>query len=226
MSSKILAKLDQLVASHSILQHPFYQAWSAGQLRVEDLAVYSWVYYPHVEAFPAYLETAKAKTSDPSVLQILQENYDEEIGVGYTYSHPELWLHFAKGLGVDRQEVLGALPIPEVQRGVETFRSLCSQSGVSALAALYAYESQQPEVACQKIKGLRQFYQIHDAQTLAYFEVHKDADVRHRAEEREALHRCLEQGASPDEIFQAAQAALDAHWGFLDGVCRQAGLAC
>lgn len=217
-----LSQLDQLIASHSILQHPFYQAWSAGQLKLDDLAIYAWAYYPHVEAFPGYIQLALEQTDDATLTTILQDNLREELDD----AHPELWLQFAAGLGVDRQEVIDAQPTPEVKQAIETFQRLCTQDAPSALAALYAYESQQPEVSCSKIKGLKEFYQIHDPQTLEYFEVHEEADIRHREEERLALQHCLEDGADPHELFEAAQAALDAHWLLLDGVCRQAGLAC
>ncbi len=223
-TNEVLQQLDQLIRTHSVLQHPFYQAWSAGQLTREDLAVYSWVYYPHVEAFPGYIELGLEKTKDEKVRHIMEENLQEELGD--PTPHPEYWLYFAQGMGMDRQEVLDAIPVPEVEQGINMFRKVCSESSVSALAALYAYESQQPEICTQKIQGLREFYQVHSPQTLSYFTVHETADIEHREEAREALAHCLDQGASPEEIFNAAQEALDAHWLLLDGVSRQAGLTC
>ena len=44
-----------------------------------------------------------------------------------------------------------------------------------------------PEIATQKISGLRQFYGITEPRALAYFAVHEEADVRHRAAWREWL---------------------------------------
>lgn len=221
---EVLEQLDKLIASHSILQHPFYQAWRSGSLSQEDLAVYAWVYYPHVEAFPTYLQKAIQHTTDSRVLSLLQENLEEELGE--PEAHTQLWLYFAEGIGINAQELEGALPLPEVERSIATFLQLCGQSTLSALAALYAYESQQPEVSKAKREGLREFYEIHDAQSLSYFECHEEADIRHRAQERRALRFCLEQGGETHELFESTQAALDAHWGLLDGVCRQAGIAC
>lgn len=223
-TQQVLKHLDQLIKSHSVLQHPFYQAWSAGQLTHEDLAVYSWVYYPHVEAFPRYIEEALKQTDDPFVRDILEENLREELGD--PIPHPEYWLYFAQGMGVDRQEVLDAMPVPEVDKAIGIFIETCKRDPASALSALYSYESQQPEICTQKIQGLREYYQVHSPQTLVYFTVHEAADVQHREEAREALAHCLEQGVSSETIFDAAQRALDAHWLLLDGVSRQAGLSC
>lgn len=47
-----------------------------------------------------------------------------------------------------------------------------------AVAAFYAYEAQVPELAAQKISGLRRFYSITEPRSLAYFAVHEEADVR------------------------------------------------
>jgi pyrroloquinoline-quinone synthase len=93
-----------------------------------------------------------------------------------------------------------------------------------ALAALYAYESQQPEVSRQKADGLQEFYGIDDPETLAYFEVHAETDIEHRQGERLALEYSLENGTSPEEILTSAAQALDSYWHLLDGICEEAGL--
>ena len=62
---EILDALDRLIASRSILNHPFYSAWSAGELTREQLSIYATLYYPHVAAFPAHIERAANLTDDP-----------------------------------------------------------------------------------------------------------------------------------------------------------------
>lgn len=221
---RILHQLDRLIDTHSVLHHPFHQAWSVGELRQEALAIYAWVYYPHVAAFPNYIERAMKWTQDPDIYHLLEENLEEELGE--PYAHHELWLQFAAGLGISRHEVLDAEPVPEVEQAVKIFRRLCDQGSAPALAALYTYESQQPELSASKIQGLREHYHIHDARTLAYFEVHQEADQRHREEARWALQQSIQAGTPSHVIFEAAQTALDANWNILDGVCHQAGISC
>jgi pyrroloquinoline quinone (PQQ) biosynthesis protein C len=79
-------------------------------------------------------------------------------------------------------------------------------------------------VSRQKADGLRKFYGIQDSRTLAYFEVHAEADLQHRAGEREALARCLDSGSTEDAILEAAGQTLEAYWGLLTGICKQAGI--
>ena len=222
MFSSVLRRLDQMIADHAALQHPFYQAWCAGELALHDLAIYAWAYYPHVEAFPQYLEIAIEKTHHESLRACLYNNWCEE--VGEPLPHHELWLRFAAGLGVHRQEVLGVQPLPDIAHAIETFRALCNQDTASALAALYTYESQQPDICRETIASLQCHYQIHDPQTLAYFTTHLEADIHHREEARHALQICLQLGTDSQALFEAAQSALDAQWRILNAISLQAGI--
>ena len=218
-----LNSLDRLVASRSILRHPFYVAWEQGTLTRDQLAAYARIYYPHVRAFPGYLRAAIAGADDPAVRAELEANLADELS--NPRPHAELWLDFAAALGLDRRAVEEAEPAPAATAAVDAFERLASRDAASALAALYAYESQQPEVSQAKQAGLRERYGVRDAAALAYFDVHATADVRHRQGERDALARCLDAGADPDALAGAAGEALDAYWTLLDGVCAEAGVS-
>lgn len=220
--AQALERLDGLVASRSILRHPFYQAWQAGELDRAQLATYARVYYPHVAAFPGHLEDALARATDPSTRTELAANLADERGE--PAAHPELWLDFAEGLGLGRAEVAAAAPIQEAQRMIDTLRACARGDTAGALAALYAYESQQPEVSETKRAGLEGHYGVADARATAYFAVHATMDREHRHGERAALGRCLDGGADPAAMLRAAEETLDAYWGLLDGVCREAGV--
>lgn len=215
-----LRRLDQLIQSRSILLHPFYVAWQRGTLTRDQLATYATVYYPHVASFPRYLQSAVDSAGDPVVRSELERNLADEIS--QPSAHNELWLDFAEGLGLDRHRVATAVPRAAAQEIVNTFDRLARSGTARALAALYAYESQQPEVARQKADGLRRLYGVDSASALAYFEVHAETDIHHRNGERRALWRCLAGGASPDAILDSAQQALHAYWGLLDGICEEA----
>lgn len=218
-----LNRVDRLIAARSILNHPFYQAWNAGELSADQLRSYARSYYPHVAAFPDYLRAAIAGTEDDSIRLELEDNLAEELSE--PKAHDELWLDFGEALGLSRDEVRAAAPRPTTDRTVAEFRDLTQGSTAAAVAALYAYESQQPEVSRTKSDGLCEHYGVDTHDGLGYFEVHAEADVRHRAGERQALGRCLEQGATEEETLAATERALDAYWGLLDGVCRECGVA-
>ena len=71
---EILRRLDALICSRSILLHPFYVAWNAGELTREQLATYARVYDPHVASFPKHLKTAANDADDPTVQEELEQN--------------------------------------------------------------------------------------------------------------------------------------------------------
>lgn len=216
--------LDELIQSRSILAHPFYQAWRRGELTRRQLATYASVYYPHVAAFPGYLERASDRANDPAVRAELADNLRDERGK--PAPHNELWLDFAEEMGADRAMVATATPTSAAARTVETFNTVTSGDTAGAIAALYAYESQQPEVAKEKLGGLRDLYAVTNPRALTYFEVHAEADVLHSEGERKAIESCLAAGASHEAVLISAGTALDAYWGLLDGICEDAGVAC
>ena len=220
-SNAVLDELDARIAAGSILGHPFYRRWSAGALTRQDLATYARVYYSHVAAFPEYLEAAAERAELPAVRAELLENLREERTE--PRPHAELWLRFAAAVGADPAAVLAATPAGAARRTVDQFRRLCGNGTAAALAALYAYESQQPEVSRQKMAGLREHYGISDAAALSYFSVHAETDQRHRAGERRALALCLEAADCAGEVLAAGQAALGAYWNLLDGVTEEIG---
>jgi pyrroloquinoline-quinone synthase len=221
-TEKILRALDDLIRQRSILQHAFYRAWQGGELACDQLATYSRVYYPHVAAFPRYLRNAINCTGDSVIRCALEQNLEDELT--NPAPHPELWLDFAAATGQEKEAVKCAEPVPKTAESIATFDRLTNRDIASGLTALYAYESQQPEVAAEKLRGLRDRYGIHRAQALSYFAVHATADLEHRAAERSAMGRCLNSGTSPATIMNAAEEALDAYWNLLDGVCEEAGL--
>lgn len=224
MRNDLMQPIEQAIAERHVLTHPFYQAWQRGELTLPALQDYTRQYYRHVAAFPTYLSALHSHTEDIPTRRVLLENLiDEERG---EVNHPELWLRFAEGLGVSRDEVLAASPEPEAEAIVATFRSICRDRSVAeGLAALYAYESQIPAVAETKIEGLKTHYGIAGDDALAYFTVHEIADVAHSAEERALLESHLDPANAPASE-QAAREALDALWNLLSGVCRRHNIAC
>ena len=121
-----------------------------------------------------------AESEDASIRRHILENLNDEEGVGYPASHPELWVQFAEGMGCTRAEVINAKARPAIAKVKETFFRHARSSFAEGLGALYAYESQVPEIATSKIEGLIKNYGITDEATLQFFKVHQTADVEHR----------------------------------------------
>ena len=218
-NEELLARMDAAIAEKSLLKHPFYQDWQAGKLSREALQLYAAQYYRHVEAFPKHLRVLAARTEGP-LHGLIQENLAEEENPAG--SHPKLWRDFAAAVGVGEDDITCCPALPGTQLVVQTFREICGDRTVAeAVAALYAYESQVPEIATTKIDGLKKFYGIDKAEDVAYFAAHEETDKAHRAAWRGWLEDHAE--GNEEEILATTNEALDALWGALDAVhCEKA----
>ena len=213
----VIAALEERIARYDLLCHPYYKAWTAGELTRDDLRQYATDYYHHVAAFPAYLSALHTRLEDGATRRAVLQNLCEEEIEGPP--HSQMWLDFAEGMGADRDAVRASKPMAEIAGLMHHFRRVASE-GVTAeaLATFYAYESQIPRIAKQKADGLAERYGA-DKRTCGYFALHQYADVEHAQVWRDLLTEEIE--AHPEQAQQALDAAEDAAkllWKVLDGM--------
>ena len=219
------SEIEAIIAEKSLLKHPFYQAWTMGTLTREDLAYYAQQYYQQESRFPRYVSAVHSNCPELKVRQVLLDNLThEEAG---PENHPELWLRFAESVGASRDSVTGAAANAKTASCVDTFSKLSSGSWQAGLAALYAYEAQQPAVAKTKIEGLKAKYGLDSKEALGFFQVHESVDVWHSDSEKQILlEQAAQNPALKDEIKTSVSAACDALNALLDGVCEARGIRC
>src|SRR6266436_5000873 len=150
-----LSRLDGCIRKYDLLCHPFYKAWSAGELTRQDLREYAEDYYHHVEAFPTYLAELGVRLEESELRRAVLANMSDEKGGEDLYgeplpAHSELWLAFVEGMGASRN-MRGHTPLPAIKRLVTSYHRVAQQgTPEEALAAFYAYESQVQRVAQEK----------------------------------------------------------------------------
>ncbi len=222
-SKEFFSALDKRIAKYDLLCHPFYKAWSAGELTTEDLREYAQDYYHHVKAFPTYLAEFAVRLEGGQMRDAVLANMADEKGVNSrgesdAVEHAELWLDFAEAMGASRS-LAQHQPIAEIGELMDHFHGVASQgTSEEALAAFYAYESQVPRVAEAKDQGLREMYGT-DAKGRGYFTLHATADVFHSRVWRNQLAKCVEANpASAEGALVAAENAAKALWRALDGI--------
>ena len=218
------AELDARIAKFDLLCHPFYKAWSEGQLTREDLREYAMDYYEHVRAFPRYLAELGMRLEEGPTRRAVLANMTEELGrehgASEEPSHAELWMDFARGMGAREEYARPALK--EIHELVAHFNDVASEGTVEeALAAFYAYESQVPRIATEKERGLREWYSADD-KTCSYFTLHQTADVYHSQVWRKLLEkRVAGNPEAAERALAAGEAAAAKLWGALDGMERR-----
>ena len=217
-----LSRLDDCIRKYDLLCHPFYKAWSAGELTRDDLREYAEDYYHHVEAFPTYLAELGVRLEEGEVRRAVLANMTDEKGGEDLFgnpqtSHAELWLDFVEGMGGSRKPK--RQPVVEVRQLISHFHRIAGEgTQEEALAAFYAYESQVPRVAQEKDRGLRDLYSA-DEKTRAYFTLHTTADVHHSRIWRTQLEKRIgENPEGAERALAAAESAAKALWNTLDGI--------
>jgi len=185
-----------------VLQHPFYQRWSDGELTPEELARYSGQYRHAVEAIATM--SADVAESLPERVE-LRRHAAEELG------HVRLWDGFVGAVDGD----VDAEPTAETADCVTNWTA--DGDSLETLARLYAVEVAQPAISRTKREGLLERYGFEDGSGTAYFKVHEGRDVEHAAEVRELISE-LASDADADRLVAAAESAYEANWRLLDGV--------
>jgi len=202
LSESIWDRIESARARWNVLEHPFYQRWSAGELTGEELARYSGQYRHAVEA----VATISADVAElaPERAQLRSHAVEEA-------AHVELWDGFVAAAGGDA----AAEPTAETAECVESWTE--NDGLVAGLARLYAIESGQPAISKTKREGLVERYGFSDGAGTAYFRVHETRDVEHAAETRELIEE-VAGSADSDAIVAGAESAFRANWRLLDGV--------
>src|ERR1700758_4102323 len=119
-------QLDARIAQFDLLCHPFYKAWSAGELSRDDLREYARQYYHHVAAFPTYLAQLAMRLEDGELRQAVLANMADEKGLSSDETpHAELWLDFADGMGVGR-DLRRHQPVAEIRDLIAFFHQIAS----------------------------------------------------------------------------------------------------
>ena len=145
MSNDVWQRIEQARERWNVLEHPFYQRWSAGELSREELAHYSGQ-YRHATAALARLSADVADSAPDSERSELRLHAEEEA------SHIALWDGFVEAVGGE----VAAAPTAETQECVDAWTA--NDDRVCQLVRLYAIESGQPAISKTKRDGLAAHY--------------------------------------------------------------------
>jgi pyrroloquinoline-quinone synthase len=200
-------RLEEARSRWNVLEHPFYQRWSAGELTRDELAVYAGEYRHAVVAL-AGAAAGTAAAAGPDLQDALGRHAAEEA------SHVALWDAFAQEIGGDAERA----PAPETAECAAAWAG-DDRDLLTGLVALYAIESGQPAISTTKLEGLREHYGFADGPATEYFALHAELDVEHAAAERALIEPRLD-GADVDALLAEAERVLAANWRLLDGVDR------
>jgi pyrroloquinoline-quinone synthase len=220
----VLDRLDQARGECSVLEHPFYERWSAGELSDAELACYAGEYRHAVVALAEASRAAAAKAGATHASGLRRHAAEET-------AHVELWDDFARATGAQPETVNGdrdGMPsvAPEQVLAETRACALAWAAGedlLEHLAVLYAIEAGQPQISTTKLEGLTEHYGYsEEGPALEYFKVHELRDVEHAREAGALIEELLaahdEPEAQAERMLVRARAALQGNWDLLSGV--------
>jgi pyrroloquinoline-quinone synthase len=195
--------VTRALAGRTLLSHPFYRRWEAGELRDDELAAYA-AQYVHVERqLPVTLESTIASTAVAPVRAALQENLDDELG--RPMPHVELFATFAAAVGAQPTP-----PTPATSALVALYAGAHDEGAAFAIGVLAAYEFQAAEIARSKADGLRAHYGLSSDAT-EFWDVHATMETEHADWTLDAAAHL-----DADGFLRGVAASRDAWWSFLD----------
>lgn len=187
-----------------LLDHPFYRRWEAGGLRRDELTHYAEQYRYFETMLPSFLQQLSEELSPGPAKDLVEANLSDEVTPP---AHVDLFELFARFYDASAESIS-----PAMTGLVDAYAQVLRRGSTSALAGLYAYESQGAAIADSKAAGLLEHYGASE-EALVFWNEHGSIEGDHAKWTFEALS-----SLEPDlaDVAFATHFVGQAWWAFLD----------
>jgi pyrroloquinoline-quinone synthase len=218
--------LNEIRAGRSFGRHPLWFKIADGRLSLPAVRGFACQFFLQVVEFPRAVSALHSRCPNRSERVKLAESlYEEETGaLSGTKPHPELFLDFCAGLGLDRSVVPGTAPLPSTAALIQWFeystKILPFLEGVAAINL--AAEGQVVGAFGPFARALQQHYGLSRA-AVAFWDVHELADADHSDVGDHIVVRHATNAEAQAAVRRAVQTSLAMWREFFDGMDREYG---
>jgi pyrroloquinoline-quinone synthase len=220
-----VAELAAMIAARrSFGGHPLWHAIAAGRVSRPGLQLFAQQFFLQVREFPRAVSALHSNCPFPDVRRQLAESvYEEETGriSGCNLPHPELFLVFGRALGLARESLTQARPLPGTAALIDWFELSSKQrSFIEGAAAInLAAEGQVPGAFGPFARALEKHYGL-AREAVAFWDVHEIADRDHSEIGDHIVVRFADTNEIREQARSAVAHSLDMWWQFFDGMER------
>jgi len=228
VAGKLLVdELRAIVDQQHTKDHPFVRRIADGEATTGELRFFAQQYYQRTaRMFPKLVAAVYSRCpDDPELEHMLLENVVSESGfLNPTQEHKKLFFQFGRGLGLSREEIEGARPVPELQAFIGwRDRIFYDAPWLEALTVQsFVFEGQNLKRAAVIAEGLRKRYPFSE-DDIAFWATHgseveeEHADVGPRMVERYATTDAIQ-----ERLRTIVSEGVEVYWVVFDGIARGA----
>ncbi|MBI2154405.1 MAG: iron-containing redox enzyme family protein [Candidatus Rokubacteria bacterium] len=217
--------MAEVRARRSFGGHALWFKIQEGRLSRKGLQEFAKQFFLQVVEFPRAVSALHSRCPDLEERRKLAESvYEEETGkLSGSKAHPELFLDFAAGVGLRREEVLQAEPLPSTAALIHWFeystKILPFLEGVAAINL--AAEGQVVGAFGPFARALQKHYGLSETE-VAFWDVHELADAEHSDVGDHIVVKHATTEERQEGIRRAVRTSLGMWWQFFEGMDEQA----
>ena len=207
-------------------RHPLWRRIGEGKVARDGMKTFAAQFFLQVREFPRAVSALHSRCYDAAErLKLAESLYEEETGkISGSAPHPELFIRLGTGLGMKREELTEATPLPSTASLIDWFElSTKDRSFAEGVGAInVAAEGQVVTNFGPFARALEKHYGLNRYQ-VAFFDVHELADRDHSDVGENILSHMTFGDWEREKIRGAVNRSLDLWWQFFDDIERACG---
>ena len=230
VTGTLVDELRAIVDRKHTKDHPLVRRIAEGQLTIPELRFFAQQYYQRTaRMFPKLVAAIYSRCpDDPELEHMLLENVFSESGFeDPTKEHKKLFFQFGRALGLSREDIERARPVPELHAFIGwRDRIFYDAPWLDAIAVQsFVFEGQNLKRAAIIAEGLRRHYPFSE-EDIAFWATHgSEVEEEHADVGPIMVERYAASQETRDRLRAIVEEGVEVYWIVFDGIERGAAAA-